>query len=106
MATWVSCPQACMAPSISEANASPVSSGIGSASMSPRSSTVGPGRPPSSTATTELIRPPEVHLQREVGERGDHRVPGAGQVEAELGVAVQRASQRHRARLHAAGLRR
>ena len=58
IATWVSCPQACMIPSTSEANASPVSSGIGSASMSPRSSTVGPGRSPSSTATTELTERP------------------------------------------------
>ena len=43
MATWVSCPQACMAPSTSLAKSSPVCSGIGRASMSPRRRIVGPG---------------------------------------------------------------
>ena len=50
-------------------------------------------------------RPPEVHLQREVGERGEHGVAGDGQVEAHLRASVQRAAQRHRARLHGARLR-
>jgi hypothetical protein len=36
-----------------------------------------------------------VHLQRQIGERGHHGVPGAGQVEPELRVTVQRATQRH-----------
>ena len=46
--------------------------------MSPRSSTVGPGRDPSSTATTDVTALPEVHLQRQVGERVEHGVAGAG----------------------------
>src|SRR5262245_3940104 len=58
MATWESCPQACIAPSTSEAKSSPVSSRSGSASMSARSRSVGPGRPPSSAATTEVVRSP------------------------------------------------
>ena len=37
IATWVSCPQACMTPGTSEAKGSPVSSCTGRASMSPRS---------------------------------------------------------------------
>ena len=52
MATWASCPHACIAPSTSLANGRSVSSGIGNASMSPRNSTVRPGLPPSRTATS------------------------------------------------------
>src|SRR3984957_12181155 len=47
-------PQACIAPSIRDANGRPVASVTGSASLSARSSTTGPGRPPRSTAVTEL----------------------------------------------------
>ena len=46
IAACVSCPQACILPSCSEAKGSPVSSCIGSASMSARRSTVLPGFPP------------------------------------------------------------
>ena len=60
MATWVSWPQACMTPSISEANSRPVSSPRGRASMSARSSVVGPGWSPSMTATTEVVVPPSL----------------------------------------------
>ncbi len=55
-----SCPQACMTPSVRDANGSPVASVTGSASMSPRSSTTGPGRAPRSTAVTEVSRSPRV----------------------------------------------
>ena len=54
IATWVSWPHACIAPSTSDVNSSPVSSWSGSASMSARRRIVGPGMPPSITATTEL----------------------------------------------------
>ena len=55
-----SCPQACIVPSICDANGSPVRSVTGSASISPRSSTAGPGWPPRSTATTELSPRPQL----------------------------------------------
>ena len=55
MATWVSWPQACIAPSTSLAKSSPVCSGIGRASMSPRSRIVGPGLPPVSRAAMPLV---------------------------------------------------
>jgi hypothetical protein len=48
--------------------------------------------------------PPEVHLHRQVRQRRDHGVAGGGEVEPELGAAVQRATQRYRPWLHAAGL--
>ena len=46
-ATWTSCPQACMVPSMSEWNAMAAFSWMGSASISARSTTLRPGRPPS-----------------------------------------------------------
>ena len=52
IAVWPSCPQACMTPSRSEANSTPLSSWIGSASMSERSARVRPGRPVRRWATT------------------------------------------------------
>jgi hypothetical protein len=55
IATWVSCPHACIVPSLRELKSSPVSSCSGNASMSPRSSTVGPGTPPVSIAAMPLV---------------------------------------------------
>ena len=49
-------------------------------------------------------RPAAVHLQREVRELGQHGVAGAGQRQPELGMAVQRPPQGHRARLQPPGL--
>jgi hypothetical protein len=50
-------------------------------------------------------RTAEVHLYRQVGQRGDHRIARARQVESELGMPLQGATQRDRARLDAARLR-
>ena len=58
MATWVSWPQACIAPSTCEQNSSPVSSRSGSASMSPRSRTVRPFCGPRRMATRPLVEGP------------------------------------------------
>src|SRR3954451_3486006 len=52
IAVCPSCPHACIAPGRSDANATPLSSWIGSASMSARSATVGPGLPVRSRART------------------------------------------------------
>jgi hypothetical protein len=52
MAVWPSCPHACMTPSRSDANSTPLSSWMGSASMSARSASVRPGRPVRRWATT------------------------------------------------------
>ncbi len=46
-----------------------------------------------------------MHLHRQIGERGDHGVAGAREVETELGMAVQRAPQRHRAWLDTPSVR-
>src|SRR5918997_2178952 len=53
-----SCPQACILPSISEVNGSPVSSCIGSASMSALRPTVGPSPSPRSVATIPFSATP------------------------------------------------
>src|SRR2546428_2015549 len=58
IATCAPWPQACMAPSTSDANGSPVSSRSGSASMSARSRIVGPGLPPARRASTDVVRWP------------------------------------------------
>ena len=58
IAVCASWPQACIAPLTSEANGSPVSSGIGNASMSARNKIVGPGRAPESLAMTDVVRWP------------------------------------------------
>ncbi|OLT14869.1 hypothetical protein BJF78_17065 [Pseudonocardia sp. CNS-139] len=49
-------------------------------------------------------RPPEVHLHRQVGERGDHGVAGVREVEPQLRTPVDGATERDRARLDAARL--
>ncbi|SUY94685.1 Uncharacterised protein [Comamonas testosteroni] len=62
MATWASCPQACMTETCLpmywalalEAKDSPVFSATGSASISARRATVLPGWPPRSTPTTPV----------------------------------------------------
>ena len=65
--------------------------------MSPRSSTTGrspdTGARPRSTATTELSDSPDGHLEVEAGERLEHHGLGVGQVQPELGDAVQPAAQ-------------
>ena len=68
MATWVSCPQACMTGTVSPLY-SPVASdrkgrsfrsGTGNASMSARRAITGPGRPPSRMPTTPVCATPVV----------------------------------------------
>ena len=75
-------------------NSRPVSSCIGRASMSPRSRIVGPGRPPSRSATIDDCRSPVVTVRRQAVERLEHPGLGGGEVEPELGAAVQVAPQR------------
>ena len=58
MATWVSWPQACMAPALCELKSRPVSSVSGRASISPRSSTVRPFAGPRRIATRPLVDGP------------------------------------------------
>ena len=89
MATWVSCPQACMAPSTSLAKSSPVCSGIGSASMSPRSRIVGPGRPPVSRAAMPLVDSCRVTSRSRSSRSSRMRSRVMRQVVADLGPAVE-----------------
>ena len=93
MAVCRSWPQACIAPGIADAYGSPVSSVTGSASMSPRSSTTGPGRPPRSTAVTELTAFPGADLQRQPVQGVEHLALRLRQVQADLGLAVDRVPQ-------------
>jgi len=58
MATWVSWPQACIAPSVRDEKSRPVSSVSGRASMSPRSSTVRPLGDPRRMASTPVVDGP------------------------------------------------
>ena len=58
MATWVSWPQACIAPSMRERKSRPVSSFSGRASMSPRSSTVRPLSEPRRMAIRPVVDGP------------------------------------------------
>ena len=66
IATWASCPQACMTPTSCplycdltvDLNGRSTSSATGSASMSARSATTGPGRPPRSMPTTPVFATP------------------------------------------------
>ena len=81
-------PQACIAPSISDANGSPVVSVTGSASMSARSSTTGPGLPPRSTAVTELSSLPRVISSGSPSSAASTFACVLGQVEADLGLTV------------------
>ena len=67
--------------------------------MSARSSTVEPGPGALEDGDDRRRRAAVVHLQREVGELGDDGVARPGQVQPQLGMAVQRPPQRHGARL-------
>jgi len=86
---WVSCPQACIAPGISELNSSPVSSWSGRPSMSARRMMVGPGRAPSMTAVTELIALPTRGASPISLELGDDHCLRRGQDQPDLWPAVQ-----------------
>jgi hypothetical protein len=76
-----------MRPGTSDANGSPVSSGIGSASMSPRSRIVGPGFAPFSVATTDVVLLP-VFTSSPAVDRLEHGGLCLRQGEAELGLAM------------------
>ncbi|MCY1220341.1 hypothetical protein D3C87_660620 [compost metagenome] len=66
IATWPSCPQACITSTVAkphwaralEAKGTSTCSFTGSASMSARSATTGPGLPPRSVATTPVTATP------------------------------------------------
>ena len=88
IATWGSCPHACMASSTVLLNSRSVSSCIGRASMSPRSSTVGPGSSPSSTAITDDSDRAGGDGERQPVERLQHHRLGARQLVAELRLLV------------------
>ena len=88
IATWVSWPHACMAPSTVLLNSRSVSSCIGRASMSPRRSTVGPGSSPSSTAITDDRDRAGGDGERQPVERLEHHRLRARQLVAELGLLV------------------
>ena len=92
IATWVSWPQACIAPAFSDANSRPVSSVSGRPSMSARSRIVGPGRAPSMTATTESVVAPGRPLEPDRPQRLDHDRLRPGQPEADLGAPVEPAA--------------
>ena len=96
IATCVSCPQACIVPSLRELKSSPVSSGIGSASMSPRSSTVGPGLPPVSRAAIPLVVSCSSTSSGKPVDRLEHVLPGDRQVVADLRPLVELPPQPHR----------
>jgi hypothetical protein len=57
--------------------------------MSARSRRVGPGCSPSSTATTDVVAVPGGDREVEATEGLDHGRLGLGEVQAELGSAVQ-----------------
>ena len=92
MATWVSWPQPCIAPTFSEANSRPVSSLSGRPSMSARSRIVGPGRAPSMTATTESVVSPGRPSSPIALQRVDHHRLGPREPEADLGTPVEPAA--------------
>ncbi len=62
--------------------------------MSPRSRTVGPGRPPSRSATIDDCRSPVVTVRGSPSSASSTRAWVDGEVEPELGAAVQVAPQR------------
>ena len=93
MAVCRSWPQACIVPGMADAYGSPVSSVTGSASMSPRSSTTGPGRAAAQHRGHRAERRPRADLERQPGQGVEHLALRLRQVQADLGLAVDRMPQ-------------
>ena len=108
----VSCPHACMTPTVLPfvlatspcwRTARPTSSRTGRPSMSARSATTGPGRPPLSSATTPVLRDAGLRLESEALEPLDDVLRGLDLAVRELGMLVQMAAPREQLRLDAGG---
>ena len=104
IATWVSCPQACMAPATSEANGRPgvflQGQGVHVGAQQHRGA-----RPAALERGHDRGRLlAGARLQTETVERLQHRLLGAGQGEADLGVAMDAAAECDRVVQQAAGL--